>query len=103
MYPKPVKDLSQVRLAVMQREEKWKAMMFELGKDAKILHLWRMSALLEICPKNVKEQMLMRLDEIGEKYENIKAEVVSHATNKTEDARGGQGRKIRRCRWRWTT
>ena len=63
-------------------------MMFELRKDAKILHLWWMSTLLENCPKNVKEQMLMRLDEIGEKYENIKAVVVSHATNKTEDARG---------------
>ena len=40
-------------------------MMSELGGDAKIPDLWRMSALLEICPKDVKEQMLMRLDEIG--------------------------------------
>ena len=34
-------------------EEKWKAMMSELGKDAKIPDLWRMLALLEISPKDV--------------------------------------------------
>ena len=30
-------------------------MMSELGEGAKIPDLWRMSALLEICPKDVKE------------------------------------------------
>ena len=51
MYPKLVKDVGQVRLAVMQWEEKWTVMMSELGEGAKIPDLWRMSALLEICPK----------------------------------------------------
>ena len=46
VYPKPVEDVGQVRLAIMQWEEKWKAMMSELGGDAKIPDLWRMSALL---------------------------------------------------------
>ena len=32
MYPKPAKDVGQVRLAIMQWEEKWKAMMSELGR-----------------------------------------------------------------------
>ena len=69
----------------MQWEEKWKAMMSELGKDAKIRDLWRMSALLDICPKDVKEQMMMmRLDENGENYENMLAKVVSYTINKTE-------------------
>ena len=49
-----------------------------------------MSPLLEIRPKDVKEQMLMRLDEIGENYENVKAKVVSDTTNKAEQARGVQ-------------
>ena len=53
-HPKPAKDASQVRLAIMQREEKWKATMSELGGDAQNPDLWRMSALLEICPKDVK-------------------------------------------------
>ena len=73
-----------MRPAIMQWEEKWKAMMSELGGDAKIPDLWRTSALLEICPKDVKEQMVMRLDEIGENYENLEAKVASYTTNEAE-------------------
>ena len=47
-------------------------------------------ALSEICPQDVMEQMMMRRHEIGEKYENLKAKVVSFATNKAERARGGR-------------
>ena len=32
MYPKPAKDVGQVRLAIMQWEKKWKVMMSELGE-----------------------------------------------------------------------
>ena len=71
-----------------QWEEKWKVMMSELGGDAKIPDLWRMSALLEICPRDVKEQMLMRLDEIGENCLNLKAKVIIYTTNKAEQTRG---------------
>ena len=50
----------------MQWEEKWETTMSELRGDAKIPDLWRMSVLLEICPNDEKEQMMTRLDEIGE-------------------------------------
>ena len=79
-YQNPAQNVSQVRLAIMQLEGKWKATMSELGGDANILDVWRMSALLEICPKDVKEQMMMRFGEIGENY----------STNETEQARGRQ-------------
>ena len=85
MYPRPAKDVSQVRLAILQREENRKATMSALGGDVKIPDLWRMSALLELCRK---ELMTMRLDEIGENLENLKAKVVSYPTNKTEQTRG---------------
>ena len=49
-----------------------------------------MSALLEICPKDAKEEMMMKHDEIGENYENLILKVVSYTTNNTEQARGGQ-------------
>ena len=88
MYPKLVKDVGQVRLAIMQLEKKWKVMMSELGEGAKIPDLWRMSALLEICPKDVKDQMLLRLDEVGENYENVKVKVISFTSNKVEQSRG---------------
>ena len=74
----------------LQWEEKWKAMMSELGKDAKISDLWRMPALLNIYRRIVKEQMMMSLYEIGESYENLKAKVVAYTTNKTKQTRGGQ-------------
>ena len=63
-------------------------MMSELGQDARITDLWRMSGLLGICPKEVKEQRLMRLDEIGENYENLIIE---------------EERKRHSCRWKWIT
>ena len=64
--------------------------MSELGKDAKTPDVWRMSALLELCPKDMKAQMMLRLDEIVEHRENRKTEVVSCTANKAEQARGGQ-------------
>ena len=50
MYPKPAKEVSQVRPAISQWEQTWNAT--ELGGDPKIPDLWRMSALLEMCPKD---------------------------------------------------
>ena len=64
--------------------------MSELGGDAKIPDLCQMSGPVDTCLKNVKEQMMMRLDEINESHEDLKAKVVSYTTNKTEQARGGQ-------------
>ena len=90
-----------MRLVILQWEEKWKAMMSAFGGDVKIPDLWRMSALLEMCWKDVKELITMRLDEIGENLENLKAKVVSYPTHKTEQTRGGQ--KECMCRWRWIT
>ena len=72
-----------------------KGMMPELGGDAKISDLWRMSALLEICPNDVKEQMLMRLDEIAENYENIKAK---GSTRRPEGDDGTDGTRLRERR-----
>ena len=56
MYPKPAKHLNQVRRAIMHWEEMWKAMMSEFGGDVKIPDSWRMSALLDTCPKDVKDR-----------------------------------------------
>ena len=73
-------------------------MMSEAGKDVMIPDLWRMSALCEICPRDVKEQMMMRLDEIGE---SVKAKLV--CTRPTRPSKHEEGRKRCVCRWRWAT
>ena len=79
-----LKDVSQVTAAIMQWEEKWKTLITEFRGDATIPDLWRMSALLDMCPEDVNGQMLMRLDEIGENYENLKS------SKKAERSRVGQ-------------
>ena len=89
LYPPVVKDLKTLKLAIMQWEERWKSMMTELGIEAKIPELWKMSALLEICPKEVREQMLLKMDDIGENYEQMKNKIMSYTTNKIEQTRGG--------------
>ena len=73
----------------MHREEKWKAAMSELAGDVKKPDLWRVSVLLDTRPKDVKEHMITRFDEIGENYENLTAKVLSYTTSETEQARGG--------------
>ena len=65
-------------------------MMTELGGSAKIPDLWRMSALLNMCPEDLKDQMLMRLDEIGENHETLKTKVTSYSSNKEEQSCVGQ-------------
>ena len=74
-------------LAVMQREEKWKKRMTELGGDAKIPELRSKSALPEMCLQDVKDQMMMRLDEIEQCNENLKTKVISHSSDKAEQSR----------------
>ena len=63
--------------------------MAEYPSDVKIPHLWRMAAFLEMCPNEVKEQVYLRVDEIGEDYETLKAKVVGWIANKVEQERGG--------------
>ena len=90
MCPKPSKRRESGEIDDHAAGRQGKAMKSELGKDVKIPNLWRTSAQLEICPKDVKEQMMMKLDEIAVSCENCKSKVVSHTTNKTEQTRGGQ-------------
>ena len=88
MYPKQAKNLRDVGAMVLEWEGRWKRMMAELGPDAKIPDLWRMSALLEICPRGVREAIELRLDEIGEDYAKMKANIIAYVTNRVE---GGGG------------
>ena len=50
MFSKLAANVSHVWLAFMKCEEQWKIMMSELGQDARITDLRRMSGLLGICP-----------------------------------------------------
>ena len=84
MYPRAVKKLDEVENAVMEWEKKWRRMEANLGKDIKIPDLMRMAALMEIFPKNIQEQFLLRVDELGEDYAAVPNKMLKHALNTVE-------------------
>ena len=45
---------------VTEWEDRWKRMMVELGDEVNIPELWEMSARLNICPKTIREAMMLR-------------------------------------------
>jgi len=88
MYPKEVKDLSKLKGAILEWEQKWKKMMEEINDDkVKIPELWKMSALMEMIPKDLKEHMLLKMDEVGDKYEVLREKIIVYANNKVETGR----------------
>ena len=84
MYPRTVQKLEEVESGVMEWEQKWRRMARDLGKDMKIPTIWKMAALMEIVPKNIQDQLLMRMDEIGENYGALREKLIQYATNKME-------------------
>ena len=89
MYPEKVRELGRLTAAILAWEEKWKTMLTECPANTNIPALWRMAAFLEMCPKEIKEQVYLRIDEIGEDYEVLKAKVIGWVSNKVEQERGG--------------
>eukprot|EP00974_Lingulodinium_polyedra_P057095 5492723-Lingulodinium_polyedra.AAC.1 len=47
-----------------------------------------MAAFLELCPESVREQVYLRIDEIGEDYEVLRNKVLGWVSNKVERERG---------------
>ena len=64
-------------------------MLTECPPNTGVPAIWRMSAFLEMCPKEIKEQMYLRSDEIGEDYDVLKAKVIGWISNKVEQERSG--------------
>ena len=87
MCPKPVRDIGMVKQAMIEWADRWGRMMTELGNDVKIPDLWKMSALMELVPKEIKEHMMGRMDEMGKDYGVLKNKMLSYATNRVETSR----------------
>ena len=63
MYPSQEKDVQLLTSAIFQWEDKWNAMLKEM-KDPSVLELWNMAAFMELCPKDIRDQVFLRIDEI---------------------------------------
>jgi hypothetical protein len=83
MYPKAAK-VGELVSAVLAWEGKWKRMENEQAKDIKIPDMWKMAAMLKLCPKEIQDMVELRWDEIGEEYERLKDRVIGWATTKAE-------------------
>ena len=81
--------MGKVATIVLEFEQKWRRTMTELGPDAKIPDLWKLSALLEIYRNLVQDQMLMRLGEIVDGYGVTKVKILGCVTNKVEQTKTG--------------
>ena len=56
-------------------------------RQNRVPDLWRMAALMELCPDEVQEQIYLHMEGIGENYEWMRQKIVTMATSKVE--RGG--------------
>ena len=75
--------------AILSWEYKRNAMMKENGR-AEVPPIWTIAAFLELCPKDVREQVYLRIDEIGDNFEVLKQKVIAWITNQVEQERGAQ-------------
>ena len=87
MYPKQVK-MQEVGTEVMVWEDKWVKMLKDQPPDTKIPTLWKMAALLKLCPKELQDQVDLIWDEIGEKYEVLKEKIIGWSKSRAEKKGG---------------
>ena len=90
MYPKEVKGPELVQ-AILQWELKWNQMMKDQPGGTNIPELWRMAALMKMCPKEIKHNIELSWDTIDEKYSVMREKVVMWATNAAEEEGGTVG------------
>ena len=87
MYPKEAKA-QELTQAVLKWEMKWNMMMKDQPAGTQIPELWKMAALMRMCPKEIKHNIELSWDAIDEKYSVMREKVVMWATNAAEKAGG---------------
>ena len=87
MYPKEVKG-SELVQAILQWEMKWNQVMKDQLAGTNIPELWKMAALMKMCPKEIKHNIELGWDKIDEKYSVMREKVVMWATNAAEKEGG---------------
>jgi hypothetical protein len=87
MYPKEVRVV-ELGSAILQWEGKWSKMMKEQPTGTSIPDLWKMAALMKMCPKEIKKMIDLSWDAIDEKYTVMRDKVMTWAMNKAEEMGG---------------
>ena len=91
MYPKEAK-LKELIGAILAWEKEWKTMYRDQPEGTKIPDIWKMAAVLRLCPKEITDNIESRWDEVGERYEVLKEKIVALTNGKLDrqgERRGG--------------
>ena len=87
MYPKEV-NIAEVVGGIVTWETKWGQMVKELDKEAKLPVIYKMMAIMQLVPKELRELAEGRMDEIKEDYEVLKGKLTMWATHRVERTGG---------------
>lgn len=85
MHPKPSQDIGNLISHIVEWEDRWTRM----AKDyPAVPALWKMAALMELCPADVQDMVYQTIDEVNEDYEKLKQKIITWVSNKIS-SRGG--------------
>ena len=79
-HPKPVKDMEALISQIVEWEDRWNRMAKE-HKDP-LPMIWKMAALMELCPPEVQDMIYRNVDEVNEDYDKLKQKIVTWTSNK---------------------
>ena len=77
LHPKAVHDLKQLISKVKEWEDKWARMAAEDKETLPVI--WKMAALMELCPPDVQDMVYQNVDGVSEDYDNLKQRILAWA------------------------
>jgi hypothetical protein len=80
MHPKPVRDLGKLISTVVEWEDRWNAMAKEHKGTLPVI--WKMAALMELCPVEVQDMIYQNVDDVNEDYDKLKQKIITWTSNK---------------------
>ena len=86
LHPKAVHDLKQLISKVVEWEDKWARMAAEHKETLPVI--WKMAALMELCPPDVQDVVYQNVDGVSEDYDKLKQRILAWAANKVANSVG---------------
>ena len=80
MHPKSSRSIENLISDIVEWEDKWARMEKEYPT---VPVLWKMAALMELCPNDVQDMVYQTIDDVHEDYEKLKQKILSWVSNKT--------------------
>ena len=82
MHPRKTTDLSNLISANVEWGDKWANMEKDYSKEIELPPMWKMAALMEVCPEEVQDVIYQNMDEVHEDYERTRQTLFTWVSNK---------------------